>query len=213
MVWILVLLIGIPLAALGFKKGVYNMAAAAFNVLISVYIAVLASPALLRNNPLLQESGYYAAFCILFLTAACFTLLHGVCFFLFLRGADCVFPPAFEKIAGGLLGFLMGYVLSALLWLTVCMMPFSRTEVFNRFVSFNKIKTFSASTITRCCHWMAGWSLEYLGDKPEKTVEYLLSFPVPKDSTPPSVQPPSAPLPPAPAEPESSSGRLNENHL
>lgn len=214
MVWIVAVLLGILLAVLGIKKGVYPMAAAAFNFLISVYIAVLSAPALLKNNPALQESGYYAALCILVLTAACFLLLHGICFFLLLRGADCVFPVVFEKAAGGLLGFVIGYILAALVFLAVCMMPFSRHELFERFVSLDRMKTFSTSTITKCCHLTAGWSLQYLCDKPEKTVEFLISLGNPKAPPVPSpTQPPSAPLNPPSTDPAPSPGRLDEPGL
>lgn len=214
LIWIAVFLMGIPLAALGIKKGVFAMAAAAFNFLISVYIAVLSLPALLQNNSVLQGSPYYAAFCMLFLTAACFVLLHGLCYVLFLRGADCVFPVVFEKAAGGLLGFILGYFLAALLCLAVCMMPVSRHELFRRFISLEKIKAFSASAAVKCCHFMAGWSLQYLCDKPEKTVEYLISLGDPKESAAPSsTQPPIAPTAPNPEKPAPSPGRLDENRL
>lgn len=214
MVWFAALLLGIFFAWLGFKKGVYIMAAAAFNFLISLYLAVLAAPALLKNNPALQESGYYAAFSILFLTAACFILLQGICYYLFLRGADCVFPVAFEKAAGGLLGFLIGYTLAAFLFLAVCIMPFSRHELFVRFISLDKMKTFSSSTTVKICHFMAGWSLQYLADKPQKTIEYLISLGDPKPlPVSPSAQPPSAPLNQTPTPPSPSPNRPDESHL
>ncbi|MEJ5260596.1 MAG: CvpA family protein [Anaerohalosphaeraceae bacterium] len=193
MVWAVAGIFAILFAWLGVKKGVYTMAAAAFNFLLSVYIAVLSAPTLLKNNPPLQESPYYAAFAVLFMTAACFTLLQGICFYLFLRDADCVFPEPFEKGAGALLGLLIGYILTAQIFLAVCMMPFSRHELFERFVSLERTKTFSAAALTRVCRVMAGWSLQYLADKPEKTIGYLLSLGDPKPlQTPSPAQPPSS---------------------
>lgn len=177
------LFIGILFAWFGVKKGVYVMAAAAFNFLISIYIGVLATPVLLKDNPVLENSSYYAAFCMLFLIAAIFTVLHGVCFYLFLRQADCVFPVVFEKAGGGVCGFFIGYFLTAVLLLAVCMMPFCRHPLFQRFIPFEKMKSFSASATCNLCHFMAGWSLEYLSDKPEKTVAYLISLGEAKSST------------------------------
>ncbi|HOT73402.1 MAG TPA: hypothetical protein PLX18_08570 [Anaerohalosphaeraceae bacterium] len=177
------LFIGILFAWLGVKKGVYVMATAAFNFLISIYIGVLATPVLLKDNPVLENSSYYAAFCMLFLIAASFTVLHGVCFYLFLRQADCVFPIVFEKAGGGFFGFLIGYFLTAVLLLAVCMMPFCRHHLFQRFIPFEKMKSFSSSATCNLCHFMAGWSLEYLSDKPEKTVAYLISLGEAKSST------------------------------
>ncbi len=214
MVWLAAGLLAILLAWLGVKKGVYIMTAAAFNFLLSVYLAVLSAPALLKNNPALQESPHYAAFAVLFLTAACFILLQGICFYLFLRDADCVFPEVFEKSAGALLGLLIGYILTAQIFLAVCMMPFSRHELFERFISLERTKTFSAAALTRVCHVMAGWSLQYLADKPQKTIEYLISLGDPKPlPVSPSAQPPSAPLNQTPTPPSPSPNRPDESHL
>lgn len=213
MVWLAAGLLAILFAWLGVKKGVYIMAAAAFNFLLSVYTAVLSAPALLKNNPALQESPYYAAFALLFLTVACFILLQGICFYLFFRDADCVFPEVFEKGAGALLGLLIGYILTAQIFLAVCMMPFSRHELFERFVSLERAKTFSAAALTRVCHVMAGWSLQYLADKPEKTITYLISLGNPKPLPDPLPAPSPSPKPEEPSTPASSPRLSGDSHL
>lgn len=170
------ILIGGLMAWLGLRKGVFVMAAAAFNILISIYAGLLSTPLVLKTSPGLETSGYYAALCMLFLIIACFVLLQGICYYFFLRGADIVFPDLFDKAGGGLLGFVSGYVLTGILCLAVCMMPFSHLDFIQKFLPSEYMESFCAGTTTRVCHVMSAWSLQYLPDKPEETVAYLLSL-------------------------------------
>lgn len=211
MILIVALIFSVLLAWMGVKKGVYFMAATLFNLLISIYIGMLSTPLVLKTSPGLEESGYYAAFCMLLLIVACFVLLQGICYYFFLRGADLLFPHLFDKAVGGVLGFAGGYAVAGILFLAVCMMPFSRLEMVQKFFPWDGMELFCRQTTSRVCHIMAGWSLEYLENKPEETIKYLVSLgqeeatqPVPveiKSAAPPGTEAPSKPAanPPKPA--------------
>jgi len=174
--------ISVLMAWLGVKKGVYVMAAALFNLLIAFYVSLLAIPLVFKTSPVLETSGYYAAPCLLVLIAACFLLLQGICYYLFLHGADLVFPNLFDKFGGGLLGFVAGYMLAAILGLVVCMMPFSHQDFVQGFFPSDRLEDFCSKTSSRTCHFISAWSLQYIPDEPEKTLEYLLSLGLKKDN-------------------------------
>lgn len=176
MIYGVAIVISVLMAWLGLKKGVYTMAATAFNLLMAVYTGVLTIPLVLKTSPGLETSGYYAAFCLLLLIAACFVLLQGICYYFFLRGADIVFPNLFDRIGGGLLGLVSGYVLAGILCLAVCMMPFSRMDFIQGFFPSERLECFCGKTTVKVCRVMSTWSLQYLEEVPEETVDYLLSL-------------------------------------
>jgi uncharacterized membrane protein required for colicin V production len=180
--------ISILMAWLGVKKGVYVMAAALFNLLIAFYVSLLAIPLVFKTSPGLETSGYYAALCLLVLIAACFLLLQGICYYLFLHGADLVFPNLFDKFGGALLGFTVGYILTAILCLGVCMTPFSHQDFKQGFFPSDRLEDFCSKTSSRACHFISAWSLQYIPDKPEETIEYLLSLGQKKDNQPINMQ-------------------------
>ncbi len=176
MIFVLALIISGLLAWMGFRKGVYLMAATLFNILLSAYVGILSTPVVLKASPDLETSGYYAAFCMLFLIIGCFAILQGLCYYLFLRGADIIFPPVFDKLGGGLMGFFSGYVLTGLLVLAVCMMPFSRLETLQGIVPWDSMKTFCTGSTVKVCRFVAAWSLVYLDEVPDETVSYLVGL-------------------------------------
>ena len=176
MVLVIVLIISILFTWLGIRKGVYSMGAVLFNLLMSIYVGVLSTPLILKTSPGLEASGYYAAFCIIFLTISCFALLQGICYYFFLRGADILFPDLFDKIAGGVTGFFSGYVLMGFVFLVICMMPFSRVHFLQNYLPWERMESFSARTTAKTCHFIATWSLEYLEHKPERTIQYLVTL-------------------------------------
>lgn len=182
----LALVLSVLLAWIGVRKGVYIMAATLFNLLISIYVGLLSTPVVLKSSPGLETSGYYAAFCMLGLMGSGFALLQGISYALFLRGADAVFPVLFDRIGGGVCGLAAGYVLAGVLVLAVCMMPFSRLEVVQRFLPWETMETFCSCNTVKVCHVMAAWSLEYLDEAPRQTVEYLVSLGEPKERSEPA---------------------------
>jgi hypothetical protein len=176
MIFVIAIVISGLMAWLGIRKGVYAMAATAFNLLMAIYVSLLTIPLVLNTSPGLETSGYYAALCLLVLITACFLLLQGICYYFFLRGADIAFPDLFDKVGGGLLGFVTGYVLAGILCLAVCMMPFSHLDFVQGFFPSDRLEGFCTRTTARVCHVMSAWSLQYIPDKPEETIEYLLAL-------------------------------------
>lgn len=201
------------MAWLGLRKGVYAMAATAFNLLMAIYTGVLTIPLVLKTSPGLETSGYYAAFCLLILITACFVLLQGICYYFFLRGADVVFPNLFDRVGGCLLGFVSGYVLAGILCLAVCMMPFSRMDFIQGFFPSERLECFCGKTTAKVCHVMSTWSLQYLKEVPEETVDYLLSLGREETIKPAELQikaPTSPELKPAPGTSPAAPKQINE---
>jgi len=182
------------LAWMGLRKGVFIMAATCFNLLVAVYLGVLSTPMVLKTIPELEASGYFSALCMLLLIFLCFLLLEGVCYCFFFRGTDIVFPPLFDKIGGGLLGFVSGYVLAGVLILAICMMPFARLDFIQKFCPCRQMESFSSRTTSRVCRFIGYWSIDYPEDTPSQTIRYLIDLgqkPAESETDPADIQPPS----------------------
>jgi uncharacterized membrane protein required for colicin V production len=125
--WVLLIVSGL-FAWLGVKKGLYAMFATLFCLMFSVYIGVLAAPRIIRLSHGLEQDPYYAAGCVFGMGLVIFILLWSIAYFFFIRDGEEYFPKMFERIGGGVCGFLFGYILTSLLMLLLCIMPFSRSE-------------------------------------------------------------------------------------
>jgi len=170
--WI-VLIVGGALAFWGGRKGMLFMFVSLFNLMIAIYVGILGTPLIVKAAPDL-EMGYYAAACLLLMTALIFTLLEGLGWYVFLRGSDILLPNLFDRIGGAVCGFLGGYSLLGLLLLAFCMMPISRQDYAKGVL--DAMDRFSRNTSSRICNLAAGLSLECLDGAEEKTIEYLISL-------------------------------------
>jgi uncharacterized membrane protein required for colicin V production len=185
--WILLIISGL-FAWLGVKKGFYAMFATLFCLMFAIYIGVLASPRIIRLSEGLENDSYYAAGCVFGTTLLVFLLLWIVAYFYFLRDCDDYFPKMFERIGGGVCGFLFGYILTSLVMLLVCIMPFSRNEGLPGFLQREAVSRFSVPAVVKTCNFIAEYSLECFDGDAEGTVEFLLSL----DDKPEQAAPPAA---------------------
>jgi uncharacterized membrane protein required for colicin V production len=184
--WVLLIVSGL-FAWLGVKKGLYAMFATLFCLMFSVYIGVLAAPRIIRLSHGLEQDPYYAAGCVFGMGLVIFILLWSIAYFFFIRDGEEYFPKMFERIGGGVCGFLFGYILTSLLMLLLCIMPFSRSEKLPVFCSRDEGMRFSVPAVVKTCNFIAGYSLECFDGDAESIIDYLLSFESkPEPSTPPA---------------------------
>jgi len=187
--WLLLIISGL-FTWLGVKKGFYVMFATLFCLMFAVYVGVLATPRIISLSEGMEHDAYYAAACLLGMTLLTFILLWSVAFFYFLRDCDEYFPKMLERIGGGVSGFLFGYILTSLLMVLICVMPFSRNEGLPRFCRRDAALRFSVPAVVKTCNFIAEYSLECFDGDSEKAIEFLLAI-----DDEPEPAPTSAPAP------------------
>ncbi len=173
--WVLIG-VGVLLGWLGVKKGLYAMFATLFCLMFSVYIGVLATPKIVRISHGLEQSPYYAAGCVFGMTLLVFLFLWLTAYYYFLRDDLDYFPPLIDRLGGGICGFLFGYILTGMLFLLVCIMPFSRNKGLPEFCRYDTLSRYSVPAVVKTCNFIADYSLECFYGDSEKCIEILLSL-------------------------------------
>jgi len=171
--WIYLILCGLA-AYVGVRKGLYVLLGTLFNLLVAVYVSVLAGPLVISLNPELGESGYSAAACVFGMGAAIFCVLQLIAYCFFFRNSEEIFPNLLDKIGGGALGFAFGAAALSFLLMLVCMMPFSRTGWFSSICPRDRAAACAGSIVVKSCHFIAEYSLECFEQEPQEAVELLL---------------------------------------
>ena len=175
MLFWLCLVIGILFGWLGLKKGLYVAIAMLFNLMIGVYVSVLATLRILYMNPEYGQSGYYAAMTMFFLSIIIFGVLQLIAWFYFLHDIEEYFPKLIEQLGGAICGFLFGYLLLSMAVLSICIMPFSRQKI-PLVPQREKMIEFSRSPVIKVCDFIGFYSLEYFDGQPDVVIEALLSI-------------------------------------
>ena len=176
MIFWICLIIGGLFAWLGLKKGLYCMVAAVFNLMVGIYVSVLAAPVILSMSPEYSDSGYYAAITIFVLTAFIFAALQTFAWFYFLRDAEDYFPKLIDQLAGIAGGFFLGYFLVGLVFLLITIMPFSRGSIPSFLPQREKMQSFASASVVRACNFIGWYSLECFDGQPESAVNYLVDI-------------------------------------
>jgi hypothetical protein len=174
MLFWLCLIIGCLFGWLCFKKGLFVAITMLFNLMIGVYISVLAAPRILNMNPEYGQSGYYAATTMFALAMVIFAVLQLIAWFYLLNDTLEYFPKLIDQIGGAFCGFLFGYFLLGLVTLSICVMPFSKGKIPFYLPQRDKMIQFARKPVIRICNFIGCYSLEYFDGQPDVIVDVLL---------------------------------------
>lgn len=164
MVFKFAIIVGIICAIISLKKRFYSMWPMLFNVLVSIYLAVMLTPFLVDLIPeissLAVRARYYAATMVI-IALLVFLILQVVAIKVFTSEVTISFPSMFDGIGSAVLGFLAGYITVAFIFFVVSIMPLAKKPFMKKIV---KAKTFELATvdsITRACDLVALASLHH----------------------------------------------------
>jgi len=122
--WISILVSGL-FACFAIKKGFYEMWTLGFNIIISVYLAVLLGPVVSGIIPT-GTAGYSKTLTVLATAVACFLILHGISY-TFITGQFIIpFPRIVDLVGAGLLGFLAGFLVWSFASLLIMTTPITK---------------------------------------------------------------------------------------
>ena len=185
MLFWLCLLMGCLFGWLCFKKGLFVAITMLFNLMIGIYVGVLAAPRILNMNPEYGQSSYYAAGTIFFLAIIIFAVLQLIAWFYLLNDTLEYFPKLIDQLGGAFCGFLFGYFLLGLMTFSVCVMPFTKTKMPGYLPKRESMVRFASAPVIRICNFIGAFSLQYFDGQPEAIVDTLLAVtPEPEPAKP-----------------------------
>ena len=137
-------------AWLAIRMGFYETWTMLFNIVISIYVAVFLTPAIVDLAPAAGDTSYGNALTLAVTATGIFLILHGISY-VFLTGQFNVsFPKVFDLVFAGLLGFLAGSLVFSFAALLVTVTPISQNRLMSR-IGFNEQA--QRSNIAYICRW------------------------------------------------------------
>jgi len=150
MVFWIGILVGGVFAWFAIKMGFYETWAFAFNIIISIYLAIFLGPIIADVVSVADERGYSEAVAMIATAIGAFLTLHGISY-AFLTGQFSVpFPRIFDTLGTGLLGFLAGFLVWSFVSLLICTTPISQ-NTFVKEMGFGS--GFEKTNVPYICWW------------------------------------------------------------
>jgi len=174
------ILIGILVAVMAIKTGVYMMWAILFNALISIYLGVMLCPTIIGLIPDIGDSRYHHAGCVGGIAVVIFAICQTITVnFLLGEEADknkkneeaISFPKVVNTIGAGLAGFFLGYVVCGFVIFVFLITPLSKESIVK---SICEQTGFAAQSVQAVCGFVGGISLQCHDEaEPGDVVEWL----------------------------------------
>jgi len=148
--WIGILVSGL-FARFAIKKGFYEMWTLGFNIIISVYLAVLLGPAVSNIIPA-GTTAYGKTLTVLAIAVACFLILHGISYTFITGQFSIPFPKIVDVVGAGLLGFLAGFLIWSFAGLLIMTTPITK-NAFAKQIGFDtEVQQTNASYVSWWCN-------------------------------------------------------------
>lgn len=130
MIFRLGLIIALAATFIASKKGLYEMWALLFNIIVSVYLGLTFGPVV---KGLMGIDFVGSEVLVIFGTAAlCLTALYGASYIIFLSQFRVTFPKMLDMIGGGVLGFLTGLLAWSFIAFLICVTPIAQNNIINK---------------------------------------------------------------------------------
>ncbi len=151
-------------AWLAIKMGFYETWTMLFNIVISIYVAVFLTPAIVDVAPAAGDTSYGNALTLAVTATGVFLVLHGISY-VFLTGQFNVsFPRVFDLVFTGLLGFLAGCLIFSFAAFVITVTPISQNSLASK-VGFNSRS--QRSNIAYICWWCD--AVDLIASSPDRT--------------------------------------------
>jgi len=172
MFWIGIIL-GLAVAGLMAKKGLYETWTLLFNLIIAVYLALTLGPVLRQLLSIQRRGG--DVFVMLGTAVICLTVLYGISYVIFLSQFRVTFPKILDVAGGGLLGFLAGFLVWSFVAFLISVSPLGGSRILGK-IGFN------SDSLGRSTGYMTWWtgiigkivSADAERDTIEQTVDVLV---------------------------------------
>jgi len=177
------ILIGILVAVMAIKTGVYMMWAILFNALISIYLGVMLCPTIIGLIPDIGDSRYHHAGCVGGIAVVIFAIFQTITVN-FLLGEEAgknkkneeaiSFPKVVNTIGAGLVGFFLGYIVWGFVLFVFLITPISNEPIVQ---SICRQSGFASQSVQAVCGFVGGFSLQCHDEAGPKEVTEWLTTP------------------------------------
>jgi hypothetical protein len=161
MIFWIAILAGVLFVWLAVRLGFYATWVLLFNVVISIYVAVLLAPLVADLAPAAGVTASYSvALSLIVLAGGCFALLHGLSY-VFLTGQfNILFPRVFDIVLSGVLGFASGFLILSFGAIVLTTTPLAQHKIVSSIGFSEESQRANIYCIERCCdliHAVAGF--------------------------------------------------------
>ena len=168
-------LVGVIFAVIGIKKGFYPMWAMLFNILVSIYLAVMLSPLIVQIRPDMDQLRYYLAACVAVIAVMAFVILQVIMTSFLAVISESLCPRFFDNVGAAILGFFCGYVVFSFVFLAVCIMPFSEPSFMKGILGDGVSTPSGVKPVVKACNFVAKASMQCYSDTAVGVVDWLVA--------------------------------------
>jgi len=168
---ILIIAVALIFTVLGIRLGYYRTWALLFNILVSIYLAVMLAPVIPGLLPNVKDFHYRYPIFIIIAAIIIFAILQS--FTIYLIGAfEASYHRKFDIISSALLGFISGYLLGAFIFFVICLVPSTKPK----FISWQDKSTYQAAQpVVSACNFIGYISIHACDNVACGLVDELIS--------------------------------------
>ena len=178
MITVIALVIGILCAIYCVRKTFFPSWGIFFNVMLSIYVAVMTMPVIsnaIAAKVEASELRYHIAIIMVMIAGILFALTHIVTK-TFITGLYQInFNKIFDFIASAAAGVLIGFIVTSFLFLAVCITPISAKPFMQGFDIHSETTPGELKPVIRSCNFISWASLQVYNDNAEAVVQKLVT--------------------------------------
>ncbi len=173
---LIIIVVGLVFALIGYRKTWYPSWAYLFNVLIAVYISIMITPQVVDKLAVVRHylGGYSYAVFALTVAAVIFAVMHFLSFRYFTVAANVPFLKICDSVGAAILGFLTGVVIAGFLLFLIAITPLSKYSMVKNFTQGRQDPDRISCVIAGSCHFIHDISLQPIPDGPKRQLEWVI---------------------------------------
>ena len=175
MVFWFTVLVGIIAAWWGRKMRFYSAWALLFNILVSMYLGVMLTGAVIGMITDQSVSYYHCAAGVAGIAIIVFIILHIFTTTVLIADVEIRFPRMFDGVGSTILVFLSGYLVCNFVILVICIMPFTKKPAVENFIEQADLTAVAVPSVAAACDFVGNMSMQCYDDTAEQVVSGLPS--------------------------------------
>jgi len=176
MVFWFTILVGIIAAWWGRKMSFYSAWALLFNILVSMYLGVMLTAAIIGIITDQSVSYYHCATGVAGIAIIAFIILHTFTITVLIADVEICFPRMFDGVGSAILTFLSGYLVCNFVIFVICIMPFTKNPTVEKFIEQAHLTAAAVPPVAVACDFVGNMSMQCYDDAAEQVVS---EFPSP----------------------------------